>query len=83
MSPSTLLARKSSLACSLDEAHDADLVGNKAHNLHRMTRLGLQVPPGMTQSHQFQTAYRSCESLLPPNAPVKGLTPRTALGGQR
>jgi hypothetical protein len=36
---------------------------------------GLQVPPGMTQSHQFQTAYRSCESLLPPNAPVKGLTP--------
>jgi hypothetical protein len=37
--------------------------------------IGLQVPPGMTQSHQFQTAYRSCESLLPPNAPVKGLTP--------
>ena len=36
---------------------------------------GLQVPPGMTQSHQFQTAYGSCESLLPPNAPVKGLTP--------
>jgi hypothetical protein len=45
--------------------------------------IGLQVPPGMTQSHQFQTAYGSCESLLPPNAPVKGLTPRTALGGQR
>jgi hypothetical protein len=36
---------------------------------------GLQVPPGMTQSHQFQTAYGSCESLLPQNAPVKGLTP--------
>ena len=37
--------------------------------------IGLQVPPGMTQSHQFQMAYGSCESLLPPNAPVKGLTP--------
>jgi len=46
MSPSTLLTRKSNLTCSLDEAHAADLVGNKAHNLHRMMRLGLQVPPG-------------------------------------
>jgi len=46
MSPRTLLTRKSNLACSLDEAHAADLVGNKAHNLHRMVRLGLKVPPG-------------------------------------
>ncbi len=46
MSPSTLLTRKSNLTCSLDEAHAADLVGNKAHNLHRMVRLGLQVPHG-------------------------------------
>jgi rifampicin phosphotransferase len=46
MSPSTLLNRKSNLACSLDEAQAVGLVGNKAHNLHRIMRLGLQVPPG-------------------------------------
>lgn len=36
---------------------------------------GLSVPHSMTQSPQYQRAYQACNSLLPPNAPVKGAAP--------
>ena len=36
---------------------------------------GLRVPHSMTQSPQYQRAYQACNSLLPPNAPVKGAAP--------
>jgi predicted small secreted protein len=36
---------------------------------------GLRVPHSMTQSPQYQRAYQACNSLLPPNAPVKGAEP--------
>jgi pyruvate,water dikinase len=42
----SLLALTSNFACGLDEANDITQVGNKAHNLHRMLQLDLQVPPG-------------------------------------
>ena len=36
---------------------------------------GLSVPHSMTQLPQYQRAYQACNSLLPPNAPVKGAAP--------
>jgi len=36
---------------------------------------GLRVDPSMTRLPQYQTAYRACNSLLPPDAPVKGASP--------
>src|SRR5438094_7249103 len=46
MSATGVFSQRSLVTCSLNNARDLSEVGNKAHNLSRMLKLGLNVPAG-------------------------------------
>jgi len=66
MSTTALQALKCKFTCSLEDASDIQHVGNKAHNLHRIVRLGLQVPPAFVITHAaFQLFCETKSDAIP------------------